>query len=384
MSLLVLSAVDVERIVSTFSPSDLQNLMARVFSLVSKSGPSEASPAAHTPHRTSIPTKNHSVLFMPARIAQQGGLQGTTIKVVSVPRSPGDTRGLAASTLVLDEDTGAVRAIVNSRSLTALRNAAGSLLSTTLVGPRHPTSIVAFGAGKQIEAHLDLHLSHFSSIKTCAVVNRTINSRVQNLKNVLESRFPSVSFTWLASKDEQDVKRFVSRASIIICATPSTGPLFPSDWVRAGTHVILIGSYTPAMREVDRLLVFRAVNPSFDLQERRRPKQVLLVDSREACAVEAGELIDAGVNEKEVVEIGELVAHRMTNDGGVDDLDDVVSDTLEEEGAVDVQGPVTMFKSVGLGLQDVAIACAVVAEAEKMSGIVGIRIPKYDVQPASL
>ena len=158
-SLLILSASDVDRITSTFSPQDLTSLMAHAFSAVSKSKttPAEnttaAPPAlthsgdhatgtlAYTPHRTSIPSKNHSVLFMPARMVAppQSDCQNvlspsgtTTIKVVSVPYYSSSTdldpRGLPASTLVLDEDTGNVKAIVNARNLTALRTAAGVLV----------------------------------------------------------------------------------------------------------------------------------------------------------------------------------------------------------------------------------------------------------------
>lgn len=115
MSLLVLSASDVDQITFTLTPHDLLALMARAF----------AQTQVDAPHRTSIALPNHTTLFMPARIAHPS-LPGTTIKVVSVPRSSADARGLPASTLVLDEDTGAVKAIVNARSLTALRNAAGA------------------------------------------------------------------------------------------------------------------------------------------------------------------------------------------------------------------------------------------------------------------
>lgn len=122
---LILSASNVKVLISKFKPSELQLLMARVFQLVS-TPPQPYEPAAsYTPHRTSIPTCNHTALFMPARIAYPRSLSGTAIKVVSVPKSPTDLRGLPASTLVLDEDTGAVRAVVNATNLTALRNAAG-------------------------------------------------------------------------------------------------------------------------------------------------------------------------------------------------------------------------------------------------------------------
>ncbi|GLB42664.1 putative ornithine cyclodeaminase/mu-crystallin family protein [Lyophyllum shimeji] len=387
MSLLVLSSSDVDHVSSKFTPKELQDLMARVFHLISS--PPQSPPLVATPHRTSIPMQNHTALFMPARLSHPA-LHGTTLKAVCVPRKSGDTRGLPASTIVLDEDTGAVKAIVNARSLTALRNAAGSLLSTTLVGLHHPTSVVTFGAGKQIEAHLDLHLRSFPSITSCTIVNRTLNARVQSLQSLLAARFPRVSITLKrlpsstshnaqaeaeAEAEAEDVRNTVRSASLIICATPSASPLFPSSWVRTGTHVVLIGSYTPAMREVDRALVRRAI------------RGTALVDSRAACALEAGELIDAGVDfTSDVVEMGERVALALGLGPSGSGSGEVVLNTLEEGAAVtsdsekagqgDLDGPITMFKSVGVGVQDVAIACAVVAKAEEMG--IGTVVADYD------
>jgi len=84
---------------------------------------------------------NHTALFMPARlgpptieltsfaseVATNNTLGDTAIKVVSVPKQSG-IYGLPATTLVLDEVTGGVKAVVNARKLTALRNAAGTPL----------------------------------------------------------------------------------------------------------------------------------------------------------------------------------------------------------------------------------------------------------------
>ena len=115
MSLLVLSSSDVDSVVERLQPQELEVLMASVFRRLS------ARRGFELPHRTSIPMANHTALFMPSRMDEIG----TAIKVVSVPIVPGDQRGLPASTLVLDESTGRIKALVNARSLTALRNAAG-------------------------------------------------------------------------------------------------------------------------------------------------------------------------------------------------------------------------------------------------------------------
>ena len=129
MSLLVLSAADVRQVVSSFSPTFLQDLMGHIFLAISHLGgvsTSDDNSDIQTPHRTTIDMTSHTTLFMPARISSsQLSLESTSIKVVSMPRKQDDTCGLPATTLVLNEDTGVVEAVVNSRELTALRNAAG-------------------------------------------------------------------------------------------------------------------------------------------------------------------------------------------------------------------------------------------------------------------
>lgn len=140
--LLLLSSSDVIAVTPTFSPTSLMDLMAAAFmlsSLANSGADNTEEPSVYTPHRTSIPSKEHTVLFMPARIVfppssdtENAGadckvniLGGTTIKVVSVPRGASLARGNPATTLVLDEDTGSIKAILNAGYLTALRTAAG-------------------------------------------------------------------------------------------------------------------------------------------------------------------------------------------------------------------------------------------------------------------
>ncbi|KAF9075004.1 hypothetical protein BDP27DRAFT_1213590 [Rhodocollybia butyracea] len=372
MSLLVLTREDVIQITAKFTPQALQALMEDVFALIS-SDSSEDHPKSYSPHRISIPAENHKVLFMPARISSVG----TTVKVVSTPSNAEDARGIPGSTLMMDKNTGAVKAIVNARSLTALRNAAGSLLSTTLVGPKLPTHVVAFGAGQQILAHLDLHFRAFGSVRSCTIVNRTLNDRVSTIVSELQTKHPTVQLEILVSTEKEALRDTLSKASIVICATPSRVPLFPSSWVANWTHVILIGSYTPEMKEVDTDLVMRAVSISNQTHGRSSP--ILLVDSVSACFTEAGELLEAKLRADQVVEIGKLVLERQ----GDTTWDYPRWETSIRSDALDFQGPITMFKSVGVGLQDVAIACAVIEKAEEMErqmteGSIGVVVPNFD------
>ncbi|KAF9240833.1 NAD(P)-binding protein [Melanogaster broomeanus] len=314
MSLLVLSAQDVNAVTSELEPEELEALMASVFHRLS-SGSEYASP-----HRTSISMSQHTTLFMPSRVPDLG----TTIKVVSVPVSTGDKRGLPASTLVLDEMTGCVKAIVNASTLTALRTAAGSVLATRLLISQAPKTL----------AHVDLHLRAFPSLESCTIVNRAINTRLENLLSSLRQSHPLRTFSTL-TLDDENLKDAVGNANIICTATSSKIPLFTSEWVSPGTHLNLVGSFTPSMHEVDSKLINRAGK--------------VVVDSRDACAIEAGELIVAGKaeNPKEPW----LNLGLKGSDG------------------------VTIFKSVGVGLQDVAIASLVVSRAEQMGR--GTRIDNY-------
>lgn len=148
MSLLVLSGADVDGVAASMTPDQLQLLMAQVFARLSASSKARSGVInIHMPPRIVLPTENHTALFMPARIGRvpattsdsavtndEGSdmsIIGTAVKVVCVPNES-DPRGLPGTTLVLDEVTGAVKAVVNARKLTALRNAAGWFHSSFL------------------------------------------------------------------------------------------------------------------------------------------------------------------------------------------------------------------------------------------------------------
>jgi ornithine cyclodeaminase/alanine dehydrogenase-like protein (mu-crystallin family) len=133
--MLVLSAEDVESIVAKINYEDLVQLMRTVFEMLSAS-PSIRDPAegqgegVASPLRTIIHSQKQITLFMPSRLAVAGG---SGIKVVSIPRQGASPNGPPATTLLLDDDTGRVNAIVNATQLTALRNAAGSSYLLTLL-----------------------------------------------------------------------------------------------------------------------------------------------------------------------------------------------------------------------------------------------------------
>lgn len=122
MRLLILSAEDVATVTSSLSPDTLMSLMADVFVRA------HYQDRVALPHRTSIDTNAYTTLFMPAHLDGYG----TAIKIVSVP-GPEGGEGVHATTIILDEKSGTVKAIINADSLTALRTAAGKSSWATLV-----------------------------------------------------------------------------------------------------------------------------------------------------------------------------------------------------------------------------------------------------------
>lgn len=197
----------------------------------------------------------------------------------------------------------------------------------------------------------------YPSITRITIVNRTINDRVTALVDSLRASHPTARFLTISSIDGHDgqVESAVRGADFLCCATPSTAPLFPSEWVRPGTHLILVGSWKPEMAEVDPTLIRRAR---------------VLVDSRSACGLEAGELISAGLAPGDMVEVGELLLRSAQDRKWTAEVDtDRVAEVLSGR-------DVTMFKSVGVGAQDVAISMAVMERAIEIG--IGTFIPNWD------
>ena len=118
-------------------------------------------------------------------------------------------------------------------------------------------------------------------------------------------------------------------ADIVICATTSASPLFDGNDLKAGTHITAVGTFVPEKREVDTTTIRRA--------------NCIVVDSREACSEEAGELIIP--NTEADAEIGEIVNGNKPGRQADDEI--------------------TFFKSVGVAVQDAVAAAAVLKEAEK-------------------
>lgn len=242
-----------------------------------------------------------SSLFMPARVGETSG-----IKVVGA--APGNPVGIV---LVFDADGNPIGA-VDGPALTAIRTAAGAGLATDLLARADASTLAMLGAGAMAADQVE-------AVRTVRTIERVlIWSRTAGRAHGLADR--------VGGEVVLDADEAVARADVVTSATPSTRPLFRADSVEGGTHINAIGAFTPEMCEIPP----ETVRTAF-----------VVVDDTEAAAEEAGDLIQAGKTPDTTV--GDLLARR----------------------AVHADEQVTLFKSVGIGSQDVAAAMTALEVAEK-------------------
>lgn len=173
------------------------------------------------------------------------------VKIVTV--TPGNAaRGLdavAALYLVLDAATGAPLGILDGATLTARRTAAVAALGARLLARADARHLTLMGAGR-VAAELPAALATVLPLTRITVWNPG-PGRGQALVATL--RAAGWDAAW-----QPDARTAVAEADVVSCATLATHPVLQGAWLRPGQHVDLIGSFTPAMREVDDTALRRA------------------------------------------------------------------------------------------------------------------------------
>ncbi len=201
-------------------------------------------------------------LFMPAYLPQDGSL---AIKIVSVfpNNAQRDLPTVHALVIALDPATGQPMAIFEGGSLTAIRTGAGSGAATDLLARSQAHVVAMIGSGAQAHTQLDA---------VCAV--RTIDqvwiySPHQDHARRFAQEWTEHSGFEGGVHVSQTAEQAVEAADIICTATTAEQPVFDGRDVRAGAHINAVGSYTPAMAEVD-------------LETLRRSKVVVELEARRA------------------------------------------------------------------------------------------------------
>jgi len=275
-----------------------------------------SSRSAIIPVRTVIPTSNDGrVLFMPS-YSPSFNLAG--VKMVSVfnKNAKEDLPVIQGNMLIMDGMNGSPIALVEAEYLTALRTGAASGLATDLLAPKEAAVLAIFGTGAQAETQLEGILS-VRTIQKVIVFGST-SEKANAFCNKMSGKF-SIDMQPATTADQ------LIQADIICTATSSSTPVFESQHVNAGTHINGIGSFTATMQEIPSEVV---------------KKSWLVVDQYETALKEAGDIIipiQSGLIDENHLraELGEIILGR--NAGR----------TLKDQ--------ITVFKSVGNAIQDLAI-----------------------------
>jgi ornithine cyclodeaminase len=288
---------------------------------------------AEQPPRTHLPiAPNDGVsLVMPAFVNDDDvAKQALAVKVVSLyGRNP--AKGLPriqATVLVFDPATGELLALLDGTALTAIRTAAASAAATDLLARPDSRVLAVFGAGPQARTHV----AAICAVRPIDVVRCYSPSRdhTDAMCAALSVEATGRNIVAVSSTAEA-----LADADIIVTATTSSVPVFADAELRAGVHINAIGSYKPEACEIPAQTVARAM---------------VVVDSRAAAWEEAGDLIQplrAGLIGRDHVhaELGEILLG--------------IKSGREDESAV------TLFKSVGVAVQDAVAARHAVKAARR-------------------
>ncbi|KAK6226844.1 Ornithine cyclodeaminase/mu-crystallin family protein [Colletotrichum tabaci] len=367
MAFTVLSDANVKQLFQGFGPDDVA-LMSDVLTDAFLSY-SVGQEAQYQPHRAAVVRPNGQTgLFMPATMED-----GMSVKIVGLPPPSSASTDLRCVLTVCD-GTGRAVGIINAEELTAFRTSLGSIL---LYRYRKRTeNVVVFGAGKQALWHLRLALVlRGGDIRSITVVNRS-RARASKLIERLGvmgkasgvGATDGVSFTIIeatpdSAPGDDSLRSAVEGSDVIFCTTPSTQRLFPAEWLtseRASAktrYISAIGSYKLNMKELDPDFLRAVVDTplgSFTSARGGTKNGVVFVDSREACFLEAGELVDAEIPAGKITEVGELT-HSLRE-----------ADETEAELLRDWLGNgLIVYKSVGIGIMDLSLGKVILELAGK-------------------
>lgn len=264
-----------------------------------------------------------SLLLMPAWMGD--GSHGGVKIVNVVPGNAGRALpAVTASYLLFDETTGAHLALMDGATLTGRRTAAASALAASYLARPDAHTLLVVGAG-HIGSEMPFAYRAVLPIERVLVWNPT-PARAERLVARLKEE-------GVEAEVHGDLQAAVAEADVISCATLSTSPLVLGDWLKPGQHLDLVGSFTPAMRETDDRAVARGR---------------VFVDGP-AAAIESGDLK------------GAMASGALKEIAGT--LYDLCGGRVEGRRSAT---EITLFKSVGLAIED--LAAARIALASRRNG----------------
>jgi alanine dehydrogenase len=266
------------------------------------------------------------LLLMPAWTKGPSGRVGVKIVTVFPDNGKRSLPSIYGQYLLLDGRTGASLALLDGTMLTKRRTACASGLASRYLSRPESAALLMIGTGALAPQLIRVH-AKVRPIREVAIWGRR-PEEAEKLANALSQSLPQAIGRAISVRAVTDRRQAVAAADIVSCATLSKTPLVEGDWLREGQHIDLVGAYTPQMRESDDKAVWRAR---------------VFVDTRAGALKEGGDIVQPLAN-------------------GTIDEDDVIADLFElargqQTGRLAGDATtITLFKSVGAALEDLAAA----------------------------
>lgn len=238
--------------------------------------------------------------------------------VTSVPANVdrGGRPAVQAVVVIFDGDDGHPLAVIDGTALTGWKTAADSALASRILSRPDAAHLLVIGAGAMTRPLVRAHVAARPSISRISIWNRTPARAEEVVADLVAEGLPAV----VAS----DRDRAIAEADVISTGTRATEPIVAGRLLRPGTHLDLVGGFTPGTREADDEAVARGL---------------LFVDRRESAA-DVGDIISP------------LASGAITSDDILGDLHDLVAGRVGRRSATDI----TVFKNAGGGHLDLMTA----------------------------
>jgi ornithine cyclodeaminase len=267
-----------------------------------------------------------TLLLMPAWTRGLSGRAGVKIVTVFPDNGRRSLPSIYGQYLLLDGGTGAPLALLDGTMLTKRRTACASGLASRYLSRKASRRLLMIGTGA-LAPHLIRVHSKIRPIREVAIWGRR-PEEAQRLAHELSSSLPTMLGRAVTVRAVADRQQAVRTADIVSCATLSKTPLVEGAWLSDGQHIDLVGAYTPEMRESDDDAVRRAA---------------VHVDTRAGATRAAGDIVQP------------IRSGAITTDNIVADLFELARGERPGRPTGDGHG-ITLFKSVGAALEDLAAA----------------------------
>jgi alanine dehydrogenase len=225
---------------------------------------------------------------------------------------------ILGTVMLFSAETGKIIAVMDGSSITAIRTACASAMATRVLANAETPILGILGAGVQARAHIRA-LCRVRKIRKIKLYSPS-GASAAAVKKDLETE------SGAAIEISRSAEQTVRDSDMIVTATTSNTPVLSREWLKPGAHINAVGSHRPDQREIDGPTVARAK---------------VVVDSREAIMAECGDILLA-------IKEGSISEGHIHGEIG-----DILAGTKPARTSTD---QITLYKSVGIAIQDVATA----------------------------